>query len=88
MTLTVERAAIRTPDDVVHSLPRPARHHHVIAAIARSGAYPRRHGGEQGFVLSDGSFADRRRARLVAEQAGQLLPRDGGLAELYSEDVW
>jgi hypothetical protein len=41
----------------------------------------------QGFVLSDGSFADRQRAAAVAIEAGQIQalrwPPD-----LYSEDVW
>jgi hypothetical protein len=85
--LTVERAAIRMGDGRVWSLLPPNRHHHVIRMLVVL-QYPTPIRGDQGFVLSDGSFADRRRAREVAEAAGQLLPRDGGLAELYSEDVW
>lgn len=43
---------------------------------------------KQGFLTSDGQFVDRRQARVIANDAKQLLPRDGGKPELYSEDVW
>jgi hypothetical protein len=61
-----------------------------------TGARPPREDGVQGFLLSDGTFADRKRAMVVARAAGQLIPRAGGYAEgeinngteLFSEDVW
>jgi hypothetical protein len=86
--LRVVAAAVRTDEGLVHTLPRPARHHDVVRLLAESFDHPGRGTDEQGFLLSDGSFCRRRRARFVAEEAGQLLPRASDLAELYSEDVW
>lgn len=40
------------------------------------------------YLNQDGQFVDRRQARVIANDAKQLLPRDGGKPELYSEDVW
>lgn len=74
-------------DDLVISLPAPARHHEIAIKLER--LKPRV--TESGFLLSDGEFATRARAYKVAEAAGQLLPRrPGGYngPDLYSEDVW
>ena len=89
--LYVDRAAI-VHDDIVYSVPRPGRHHTVIAFMAEKfGPGWQLIGGEQGFVLSDGRFARRKPAWRIAKAAGQLLPRaptDGNGGTLYSEDVW
>lgn len=84
----VVAAAIRMGGEVI-SLPPPARHNDILAHMAKlqHGIY-RVPAHTQGFLISDGRFADRRAARKIAEAAGQLLPRDMGLPELYSEDVW
>lgn len=85
--LRVEAAAVLLGGEV-YSLPSPKRHHDVVIMMYERGLDPR---GEQGFLLSDGRFCTRRAAYLVAEQAGQLLPRQpGGYdgLELYSEDLW
>jgi len=46
--------------------------------------------GQQGFLLSDGTFTNRVRAMSVARRSGQV-PRSGGTIharELFSEDLW
>lgn len=91
--LTVDRAAIRCMG-LVFSVPRPGRHGDVIRLMVETfgeevhdACFTR----DQGFVLSDGSFADRMTAWRLAERSGQLLaraPTDGCGGVLYSEDVW
>lgn len=66
---------------VMIAAPRPARHGNLFALV--DGRNP----DVSGFVLSDGSFADRLRAGQVAIAAGQIK----ALAHppmLYSEDLW
>jgi len=82
-------AAIIGDDGIVYHLDRPARHHDVgLDMVFNKGhpaPYPLR---TQGFILSDGTFADRVYARICAEKNNQLLPTASKLRELYSEDVW
>lgn len=67
----------------------PARHPDLIKFIQASGIKEPEDGYEQGFLLSDGSYADRSRAWEVAEAAGQLLMRDRQRpGMLFSEDLW
>lgn len=77
-------------------VPRPGRHGDVIRAMATAGI-PIPINGAQGFVTSDGLFVDRKRARLIAAHAEQIIKscvgRDGvpfqrEHEELFSEDVW
>jgi hypothetical protein len=89
----IERAAILTPLDGVHSVERPGRHHDVIRMLARAGAeLPIC--GDQGFVTSSGRFVGRDEALQIAMNANQLTARgiermlDGGSLQLFSEDVW
>jgi len=86
--LTVEEAAIRLPNGRVFSLPRPFRHHDVVRMMATVHSVWLEGNHEQGFLLSDGSFCGRAPAKVIAQTAGQLLPRASKLQELYSEDVW
>jgi hypothetical protein len=76
-------AAVRTTDGVIHSIPPPHRHHHIVHALFRLTQIR----GEQGFLLSDGTFADRVTAAAVAIDQGQItkLPHP---PNLYSEDLW
>jgi len=88
--LTVVAAAIMF-DGKIHSLPAPARHHDIIRQMHESGL--RNFDRYQGFVLSDGTFATRRRAFTVAMAAGQVTHRRPGPGnyqgtQLLSEDVW
>lgn len=88
--LRVVAAAVMTADGVIHSMPPPARHHNIIHAMHMArmpeATFIEAH-GEQGFLLSDGTFAGRVRAGLLAIAARQIAqlqypPR------LYSEDLW
>lgn len=84
----VVAAAVMGPDDVPVSLPPPARHNDVITHMVVELGHPAPVIGQQGFMLSDGTFANRRRARMFAEANGQLLARAHGGDLLFSEDVW
>jgi len=86
--LHVVAAAIRIEHGPVLSLPRPARHHDIIRALDASG-FPFEQHWEQGFLLSDGRFARRKPARIVAIAAGQFKPDATHHGELlFSEDLW
>lgn len=67
---------------VTVSAPPPARHHNLFAI----GVHPQGV-GQTGFLLSDGSFADRKRAAEVAIAAGQIEALQWP-PHLYSEDLW
>jgi len=82
-------AAVKTADGVIHFMPPPHRHHHIVHALHREsadkGLIVAR--GEQGFVMSDATFAGRIEAAKAAIEAGQIK----ALAHppnLYSEDLW
>lgn len=90
MTLRIVAAAmlhrLEGSDDpraipVIVSAPPPARHHNLFAIL--DGKAP----DEQGFLLSDGTFADRERAGEIALAAGQTQALKWG-SQLYSEDLW
>lgn len=71
---------------VIISLPRPARHAHVLAsASGMLGPFQE----TQGFLTSEGRFVDRVEARFIAYRAGQNPGKSGGDSmELFSEDLW
>lgn len=66
---------------VMIAAPRPARHCNLFALV--DGRNP----DVSGFLLSDGSFADRLRAAHVAKAAGQVKKMVAP-PMLYSEDLW
>lgn len=76
MAETIERAAIQARDGRVWSVPRPGRHHDVIAVMAtRPDHDPRDCAPErQGFTTSTGRFVDRVEGMRIAKAAGQLVP--------------
>lgn len=59
------------PSLLVVSAPPPFRHHHLVQDLSRLNLRAK----DQGFLVSDGRFADREWAWKVAVAAGQLLPR-------------
>ena len=67
------------------SAPPPARHHNLFA-IYTDGPYPS--GDDSGFLLSDGTFATREEAAVIATAAGQLLGPMQREGVLFSEDLW
>lgn len=83
---TIERAAIRH-QDVIHSLPRPARHHDIIGAMSAAGltAEATR---DQGFLTSVGRYVGREEACRIAASAGQIRSKTGPADRLFSEDLW
>lgn len=89
VSLRVVAVACRA-GELVLTLPAPARHHNVLRLMTELELFPASP-KDQGFLLSDGSYADRRRALKVATAAGQVFPRKPGQyngPELFSEDVW
>ena len=81
----IEAAAIRCEDGVVFTLPRPARHHTLLHALAERGDGSAITGG-QGFVTDAGRFVDRREGLLIAIAAGQAVR--GRSLDLFTEDLW
>ncbi len=89
--LRIVRAAIKTADGVVHSLPAPARHSNLIPWVAHEKGYGYVCQDQQGFLTSESTWVDREEAMRIARAANQLIPRDGrpeSAVWLYSEDVW
>jgi hypothetical protein len=88
----IEMAAIQHADGTVFTVPRPGRHHDVIAVMKAAGKpfneqrFEYRH--VQGFVTSTGRFVDRYEAKVIARERHQLLERASLSDELFSEDVW
>lgn len=84
--LRVVSAACRSAD-LVFSMPQPARHADILLRIGNVSP------DNQGFLLSNGKFANRRRAYQIAKAAGQITKRLEGPKyyqgdELFSEDMW
>lgn len=83
--LTVLQVACLSVGGAIVTLPRPARHGDVMHLMAF------RPGPEaQGFLLSDGSFADREEVYRIARAAGQPWLRDPAITSeyLFTEDLW
>jgi len=82
----IKQAAIKDSTGKIWTLPRPARHCDILHYMYESSA------GEttlddQGFLLDDGSWVNRKQAAEYALKTGQcselVAPPD-----LYSEDLW
>lgn len=84
--LTVQCAAIMK-HGIMFIMPRPARHGHIIRALC--GVFPPPNSGyKQGFMLSDGTFATRQHAAVVAWRSAQLNWAPEQHTKLYTEDLW
>ena len=86
----IATAAIRVNGEI-WTLPRPARHHHLVETWSRShrtnGKPTRIPRHDQGFMTTNGRFVDRREEALIAIYSGEI----GELRwppNLYSEDLW
>jgi hypothetical protein len=82
---TIVAVAIRR-GEMIFTMPRPARHHHVLQGMFDLGARSPEILSEppfyeQGFMTSAGTFVDRR-------EAAKIHPPKNGRDELFSEDVW
>lgn len=88
LMIEVDKAAIRILGGEIFFVERPGRHHDVIRIIRETG-----YNGsvsQQGFLLSDGRFVNRKDALLVAISAGQVeysKCHSAGIG-LFSEDIW
>lgn len=83
-------AAVKTADGVIHFMPPPHRHHHTVHALHRfldADSLIIKANGEQGFVMSDGTFADRKEAGQCAIDAGMITHLQHP-PNLFSEDLW
>ncbi len=72
------------------SLPPPARHHTILAAMDIILGARSLDPANQGFLTSAGRFVNRVEGYYIAERAGQIKHKSGnpGTPELYSEDMW
>lgn len=85
--LCVVGVAIKDRIGRIYQLPKPNRHHHVIKEMVKDGCTTPIT-GEQGFILNNGRFVGRIKAKFIAEKAGQLLDRASKLRKLFSECIW
>lgn len=85
MTERIVAAALRK-DELIFSIPPPARHHTIFWAMAPLEIMPLHF--EQGFVTNTGRFVARNEACSIAREANQILVKTGPDYELFSEDVW
>jgi len=92
--LCVVASAVKQ-DGIIWSVPAPGRHHHVLEHMRNCGVELNIGTQilDQGFLLSDGTFATRITAKRIAVIAGQYHPATDHfsfpkLKELYSEDLW
>jgi hypothetical protein len=89
--LKIVSVAIKLDNGIIHSLPKPCRHHHVIHAmnppdnIVENDIIIAR--GEQGFLTNEGTFVDRKEGASIALRNGQVLKLHAP-PNLYSEDLW
>jgi len=89
MSERISAAAIRLPTGVVVSVRPPLRHHDCFQAARAQGImFGEMHGGEQGFVTSEGRFVGRCDALPIAQTAGQIVGKTQPEDKLFSEDMW
>lgn len=90
-------AAACRKGELIISMPRPARHHHILHAYhdlldpdfkidADSDLHIRGH--EQGFLTSTGHYVDRVDGLAIAKFHNQIKEKQGNPTILFSEDMW
>lgn len=74
----------------IWTLPRPARHHHVLWAIdqVHPGCAIECYPEFQGFLTDTGRWVGRAQAATIAIAAGQTSKLRFSSRDLYSEDLW
>ena len=83
--LRIEAAAIRCRNGEIVTLPPPNRHYDIGLFMESRGKERPRY-SDTGFLLSDGTWCDRRTAMEIAIAAGQVSkPMD---VELTTNDLW
>lgn len=84
--ITIECAAIKSKQgDVVHTMPRPCRHHHILHSCF---PFVSTDNKDQGFLTSDGRWVDREEGLTIAIAANQIIKKHPPESILFSEDMW
>jgi hypothetical protein len=83
--LRVEAAAIRCRNGEIVTLPPPNRHYDIGLLMESQGKERPRY-SDTGFLLSDGTWCDRRTAMKIALAAGQVSKKRD--PELTTNDLW
>jgi len=85
----IAAAALRlTASNLILSVPRPGRHHHIINGSVPVVSRESILSAEQGFITDDGGFVDRYVGFQIAARAGQIVRYTGPIGMLFSEDMW
>lgn len=83
--MRIEAAAIRCRNGEIVSLPPPNRHHDIGCLMAAQRKERPRY-SDTDFLLSDGTWCERRTAMKIAIASGQVSkPMD---VELTTKDLW
>lgn len=85
----VDLGAVKAGDELILSMPRPCRHHHILHMIVALGLKDsfRVQPEDQGFLTDDGQFLNRIDGAAYAIEKGQIEKLQWGY-QLYSEDLW
>lgn len=87
MTSSVEKiVAAAIYHGCIYSLPRPARHSHILWAMPDAEERDH-HPRNQGFLTSEGRYVSREEAVTIAYQSGQCREPQNP-TQLFSEDLW
>ena len=81
-------SAIRHPNGVIYSVDEPGRHHHVVQLMSNLGQGGLTATRNQGFVTNHGRYVDRKKAYVIARDAGQILSKGTPSDVLFSEEIW
>lgn len=83
--MKIVAAAIKFGDLIVIA-EKPGRHHTIINGLDRrlGSCSP----DNQGFITDEGKFVSRKEAFKIAQEANQIIEKQGKETELYSEDLW
>lgn len=84
----IAQVAIKYKDLGVVTLPRPARHHDIIGAVAERENRELQEGDIQGFITDLDEFVTRDVALQIAKGYGQIIKKHGNPNILFSEDLW
>lgn len=82
----ITHVAIITKDGIVHSLPKPNRHHNILNLLNDIG-YSWPITGEQGFLTDTGIYLNRLDGAALALKNGQVKKLNSP-PKLFSEDLW
>lgn len=80
-------SAVKDEAGLVHSLPKPARHHHILHKMYDLGLSVSHSNTVQGFLDDQGNFLNRSEAALHAHKCKQLKMKIAP-PYIYSEDLW